>query len=115
MTKKKYTTEQRRAWAAKDYKKRKAHCNKVSSEYGKKWHIAWKALLHDKGMDKCSKCGYDKCWSAIEFHHLNPADKSVTPARMFRKAITEERLAELNKCIPLCANCHREIHSNGHL
>ena len=27
---------------------------------------------------KCSICGYDKCQSALEFHHLNPEEKDFT-------------------------------------
>ena len=24
---------------------------------------------------KCSRCGYDRCVDALEFHHVNPAEK----------------------------------------
>ena len=32
-------------------------------------------LLEYKGGTKCSKCGYDKCEGALQFHHLNPKEK----------------------------------------
>ena len=58
---------------------------------------------------KCSKCGYDKCIGALEFHHLDPSEKEAHWTKM--RLWSESRLLkELDKCILLCANCHREIH-----
>ena len=61
----------------------------------------------------CSKCGYDKCISALEFHHLDPKEKEFIPSK-FRHTSWEKNknkiTQELDKCIVLCANCHREEH-----
>jgi predicted HNH restriction endonuclease len=60
---------------------------------------------------KCQKCGYDKCLEAMEFHHL---DSSVKDFGISHKGYTRgwQRVKqELDKCMMLCANCHREIHS----
>jgi len=58
---------------------------------------------------KCSKCGYDKCQSALDVHHLNGADKEFTFAQ--RWSISEAKFAkEAENCVILCANCHREEH-----
>lgn len=56
----------------------------------------------------CAICGYDKCIAALEFHHVNPKDKkfNMNMCSMAGRNITEE----LNKCILLCSNCHRELH-----
>lgn len=55
----------------------------------------------------CSVCGYDKHYSALEFHHLDPSQKEIAIAKATSfKAIK----SELDKCILVCANCHREIH-----
>jgi 5-methylcytosine-specific restriction endonuclease McrA len=62
----------------------------------------------------CQKCEYDKCITALEFHHLNPLEKdfSISVSGNTRSwAIIE---AELDKCILVCANCHREIHAEEH-
>ncbi len=58
---------------------------------------------------KCSKCGYDKCVGALEFHHLDPSEKEAHWQKM-RLWSKSRLLKELDKCILLCANCHREIH-----
>ena len=57
---------------------------------------------------KCSRCGYNKCFRALQFHHVDRtskkfgiAEKGVTRAW----ALVQE---ELKKCILLCANCHAE-------
>ena len=60
----------------------------------------------------CSVCGYSQCKAALEFHHVNADDKTVTPANMVSKGWSFSRIdRELCKCIVVCSNCHREIHS----
>lgn len=55
-------------------------------------------------------CGYSKCIEALEFHHLDPTEKEFEISdRRSWEALT----AELDKCILLCANCHREYHSEN--
>jgi predicted HNH restriction endonuclease len=70
----------------------------------------WLEFIHSVGYDKCFKCGYDKCFDAIEFHHINPSEKEQGMGNLIGKVMTEDRQKELYKCIPLCANCHRELH-----
>ena len=64
---------------------------------------------------QCSKCGYDKCVEALEFHHINSQDKdselSCYIKRVFSPALKELIDKEVSKCVVLCANCHREEHS----
>mgnify|MGYP001015714682 CR=1 FL=1 len=59
---------------------------------------------------KCSSCGYKKSLAALDFHHLNPEIKDLDWGKMkLRKWSTV--VEELKKCILVCSNCHREIHS----
>lgn len=61
--------------------------------------------------DKCSLCGYAKCSAALEFHHF---DENKKDFGLSRKGLTRswKRVAqELDKCLLVCANCHREIHA----
>lgn len=57
---------------------------------------------------KCEICGYNKCESALEFHHLNPDEKDFQLSGNTRSL--EKMKKEVDKCILVCANCHREIH-----
>lgn len=59
---------------------------------------------------KCEICGYSKCIQALEFHHLNPEEKDFNISSS-SKSLNELK-KEIDKCILVCANCHREIHAN---
>ena len=64
---------------------------------------------------KCSSCGYDKCPNALELHHLDPTQKDSLTTKHLRHITDPVRLqSELDKCILLCANCHRETHAGLH-
>ena len=58
---------------------------------------------------KCYVCNYDTYIGAFDFHHLNPSEKNFSIAQV--KLSSFERIKpELDKCVLLCANCHREFH-----
>jgi len=59
---------------------------------------------------ECSNCGYNKCNAALEFHHLDPNEKDINYLNN-RMSFTKLK-SELDKCVLLCANCHREHHSS---
>lgn len=61
---------------------------------------------------KCSNCGYDKCYEALEFHHLNSDGKDFGISNKGYTRSWARIKEELDKCILLCANCHREVHSS---
>ena len=56
----------------------------------------------------CADCGIDDL-RVIDFHHIDPTQKLAPVAYLAtrRPHILE---AEMDKCIPLCANCHRIRH-----
>ena len=58
----------------------------------------------------CNICGYNKIPDALEFHHINPELKEYGISSSGTCHDLEKDLAEINKCILVCANCHREIH-----
>ena len=60
---------------------------------------------------KCSVCDYNKCINSLEFHHIDPSKKSETYNKRFRYWGFERQKKELENCIIVCSNCHREIHS----
>lgn len=66
-----------------------------------------KQLAVERFGGKCTNCGYDKCAAALEFHHLE--DKENNPAYVIHRWSWDRAKIELDKCILLCANCHREV------
>ena len=65
-------------------------------------------LVEYKG-GACEVCGYNKCITALEFHHVNPNEKEFGIGSM--KVLSFEKCKkEVDKCMLVCANCHREIH-----
>ena len=59
----------------------------------------------------CDICGYNKCPTALEWHHEND-NKNFNPGDIIKgTAVSFEKYQqEVDKCILVCANCHREIH-----
>lgn len=60
--------------------------------------------------NKCSICGYNKCIDALEFHHTNPKEKDFKLGSG-NTLSWDEYKKEALKCILVCSNCHKEIHS----
>lgn len=57
----------------------------------------------------CTLCGYDKCNAALEFHHLDRTIKTFCASTKGVIRSWDSMKHELDKCVPICANCHREV------
>lgn len=62
------------------------------------------------GLTGCEICGYNRCNQALEFHHVDPKQKDFRLSKNRTKVGVKVR-EELDKCMVVCANCHREIHN----
>jgi predicted HNH restriction endonuclease len=91
------------------YKDRRQYLIDAVSKRRKK--IRMRAITLAGG--KCVQCGYDKCPEALEFHHPNPSKKDFNVSRKGHCRSWERVSEEIKKCILLCANCHREIHTKS--
>ena len=60
---------------------------------------------------QCQICGYDRCPEALEFHHLDEAEKDFGISDKGYTRSWSRMKQEVEKCLLLCANCHREVHS----
>lgn len=73
--------------------------------------LSWRRRIRDELITyaggKCRICDYDKCKRALEFHHTDPLTKSFTLSSVSNSF--ESMRKEVDKCILVCANCHREI------
>lgn len=72
----------------------------------RKWFIEHKKKLN------CEKCGESHI-TCLEFHHTNAKKKNFDISNsIWRKGYSKIKiLSEAEKCIVLCANCHRKQHS----
>lgn len=57
----------------------------------------------------CVNCGYKKSIWALEFHHIDKSKKDFSIGR-FGYLAWDKIKCEIEKCILVCSNCHREIH-----
>lgn len=49
--------------------------------------------------------------SLLDFHHVDPTIKSFRISSKPLHFPNKEILDEINKCIVLCSNCHRKVHT----
>lgn len=56
----------------------------------------------------CEKCGDTRCY-ILDFHHKDPNEKDFTIGA-FKRGDLDKIQKEIDKCVVLCANCHREFH-----
>lgn len=92
-----------------DKGKERWRCSKcLIDSVNKRRRILKTKSIEYKG-NECNDCGYNKSKSALEFHHIDSTQKEFSISdgniKSFNRIITE-----LNKCLLLCANCHREEH-----
>lgn len=83
------------------------------SEYVIAWRKRTKRKMVEAMGGCCQICSYNRCNEALEFHHLDPAKKEFSFGKITAspKALAKI-IEELKKCILLCANCRREVHTN---
>lgn len=63
-----------------------------------------------KKNNKCTICGIDD-FRCLQFHHPNPKKKEFEVAVLARQGSMKKLVQEIEKCIILCANCHRKLHA----
>lgn len=94
----------------KEYRLKYYYNNKQSHyERNKRTEVKIKKFYEEyKLSHPCIICG-ESAPECIDFHHLR--DKVDILAHMVRRGSLRKLKEELNKCVPLCANCHRKVHS----
>ncbi|HSW89297.1 MAG TPA: hypothetical protein VLH19_00290 [Patescibacteria group bacterium] len=59
----------------------------------------------------CEICG-ESTTACLDFHHRNKETKIISVSMFWQKGWGIERIkTEIDKCIVVCANCHRKIHA----
>lgn len=89
------------------------------AEYLRKYNVISvkkrRKALRQKAVDllggKCVVCGYCREIKALDFHHLDESTKKFGLSDRGMTRSWEKTKEEVLKCVLLCANCHREVHS----
>lgn len=68
--------------------------------------LKFKAVQYKGG--KCEQCGYTGSVACFDFHHLDPSLKSFAISEDPHTRSWERIREEIDKCMLLCANCHRD-------
>lgn len=69
-----------------------------------------KELIVEYKGNKCCICGYDKYFGSFDLHHKEDSKKEFGLSARGLTRSWEKIKKEADKCILVCANCHREIH-----
>jgi 5-methylcytosine-specific restriction endonuclease McrA len=84
-------------------------CLQCEAANKKRYRLKAKSILIAEAGGKCVRCGYDRYFGALEFHHLDPATKEFSLGGTGWMDGMEKLRKEAKKCILLCSNCHREV------
>lgn len=88
-----------------------SNCIPCESERRRLKNVQFKRMAIDYKGGCCIVCGYQRCLSAMVFHHRNPAEKEFQVSGFQRRTVlSDEVKIELDKCDLLCKNCHSESH-----
>lgn len=106
--------EKHKLYRRKHYKDNKEKANKQSIERGKRVREINIEYISSIKPLKCEKCGYGKCFAALELHHRNNGQKENVKDKLstwlyYGPERFKEKINSVEYII-LCSNCHRELH-----
>lgn len=87
-------------------------CLKCQTEATQKRRDKVKVLAVAYKGGKCQCCGYNNYVGALEFHHVNPEEKDFGVGSKGYTRSWDTVKKELDKCVLVCSNCHKEIHAS---
>jgi transposase len=87
----------------------RSRCLRCRREAVVQWRRRAKLRLVAEAGGRCILCGYDEFPGALQFHHLDPSQKSFGLAMRGLTRSIERLREEAAKCVLLCANCHAKV------
>ena len=99
-------------WRNKSKGIKRGYCKECRNQYNKEYRQKARQNVQDiKEKFYCAKCGYNQYVQALDFHHIDPTIKDANISDLTNGCYGTNRiLAEIDKCVCLCANCHRVFH-----
>lgn len=67
-------------------------------------------ILNYKKKHSCVFCE-ESCPECLDFHHKEQSKKSFSISEALRTHSIDNLVCEIEKCVVLCANCHRKLHA----
>ena len=97
------------AWLSPKAYERYQHCSREAiDKHNKRLAVERRILIDEiKLKTGCIECGYKENPVALDFDHINPADKEFTIGTSYTSVSLKRLYKEIDKCQVLCANCHR--------
>lgn len=100
--------ECRKKWFKNHYSKKKEYYVKKSKEQRLEFSSKFQEF---KSTLSCHFCGESES-CCLDFHHLDPKEKDINVSELVSHKNWDKLMTEVNKCVVLCANCHRKVHEN---
>lgn len=88
-----------------------AYCRLCHNDHSRNKMAEYKRKAVEHLGDRCCDCGVSYGDHIYDFHHLDPSTKDFKLSQL-RSHTLETIRAELDKCVLLCSNCHRDRHYN---
>lgn len=83
-------------------------CRKCRSANVTESRRRMKRRLVEAAGGQCVICGYNRYYGSLEFHHVDPATKTLKLGGAVAYSLARG-LEEIKKCVLLCGNCHPEV------
>lgn len=87
-----------------------SYCIECSKKISNDRHTEFKNVLISYKGGCCELCGYNKYIGALDLHHKDPKEKDFNFGKNKQYVLNQKIIDELDKCLLVCSNCHREIH-----
>ena len=93
-------------YAAKHYQENKLKYAEQSRKARQNVRVWYNTLMEKHS---CERCGENDT-IVLEWHHKDPSKKDMGVSDMLSRRGRKTILEEIEKCVCLCANCHRRLH-----
>ena len=102
--------------------RQRKYCSRICKNRDTNHHHQSYAVQQARGLNRkltlmaefgsrCTRCGYDRNYAALTWHHRDRAAKRFEmDMRSLSNRSAREIRTEARKCTLLCANCHAEEH-----
>ncbi len=84
----------------------------ILSERNRSRMLASKQWYREFMTGKCCSICSESTLVCLDWHHVDPSDKTANVSWMVNHFRPKPKiLEEMDKCILVCANCHRKLHA----